>query len=250
MIQRFRMLASRVNEELPIEIHAISATVQRSGEPINVSRRVFDLFLALAVRVRPVERDELCDMLWPDQLPADAANALKMTIRRARVQTGDPSCIHVAQNRYSLGSHVTCDFRDLRSTIEPLLNNDAGLWSRRNDVLAFVRTMARGLPAHLSEFEWFVGTGAGLQNLAIEASAALARLALERRDFEWGAGLAAAMLEADPCDELAWELCIRGLLARGEGSSASRAYREYVSHARAAHVTVSASISELVRATA
>ncbi|HET7813762.1 MAG TPA: BTAD domain-containing putative transcriptional regulator, partial [Candidatus Baltobacteraceae bacterium] len=250
LMQRFRMLASRVNELLPIEIHAASATVQRSGQAINVSRRVFDLFLALAVRVRPIERDELCEMLWPDQLPAEAANALKMTIRRARLQTGDPTCIQVMQNRYSLGSHVTCDFRELRSEIEPLLKNAPGLLARREDVLAFVRTIARGLPAHLSEFEWFVGTAASLQNLAIEASAALARLTLDHRDFEFGAQLASAMLEADPCDELAWELRIRALLHRGEAPAALRAYRDYAAYARDAHVEVSPVIRNLVKASA
>lgn len=244
--QHFRVLATRVNEDLPIAVNAVTATLQRAGQPIHVSRRVFDLLLALAVRGRPVERDELCEMLWPDQLPAEAANALKMTVRRARLQTGDPTCVQVVQNRYALGAHVACDFRDLRSSLEPVLKNGKALRAHRDEALAFVRGISHGIPPHLAEYEWFVGTAASLQHLAIEVSAALARQALDENDLEWGAQLAAAMIVADPCDELAWELNIRALLARGETGAASRAYREYSTQARAANVPVSPAVTRLV----
>ncbi len=228
LVQHYRAMAGEGEADGPLALCITKGTVERKGVAINVSRRVFDVLVALAVKQRPVERDELCEMLWPGQDPQEAANALKMTIRRARIQTGDPNVVAISKNRYVIGEHIGCDFRDMRPICEAAFKDNELLRAKRNELFEFYSGIMNGIPSHLADYEWFTGTNGALQNLAMELGAALARDAIEANDTLWAGELAKMMFDADPCDETAWELRIRALLQTGQRRAAAHAYRKYL----------------------
>lgn len=203
------------------------------------------MLVALAVRNRPIERDELCEMLWPDAEPLDDPNALKMTVRRARLQCGDPNVVMWSSNRYAIGSHVLIDVKQIRGECESAFRDSDELHRSRKRLVGHYIKLAAGCPTHLSEYEWFVGTNASLQNLQIELGSLLARDALARDDYETVRALVPAMLECDPCDELAWEIPIRSHHANGDVASARRVVDEYVEVARRSGCRVADHIPEL-----
>ncbi len=169
----FRKLAAPSDAPQSLSLCITKGTLERGGVPLNVSRRVFDLLVALAVRARPVTREELCAMLWPDEACDDVANALKMTIRRARLQSGEPEIICTSNGRYSLGANVACDLRVMRNLCEAALRDPAVLASNREQIFEFCVRVTSSMPHHLAEYEWFIGTHAAIESLALELSEAL-----------------------------------------------------------------------------
>jgi DNA-binding SARP family transcriptional activator len=166
-------------------------------------------------------------MLWTGVEPQDAANALKMTVRRARLQCGDPKIVRFVNNTYVLGEDVHTDFDEVRQLCESALKDARLFENRRAELRAVYELLAKGRPPALREHEWFVGTEAVLMHLQIELGEALARDCIARADFADATGLSHLMLACDPCDETAWELVIRAHLAAGQRDLAYRALREY-----------------------
>lgn len=221
-LRKLRLTASE-----PIAIDVLSGCIRRDGRPIDGSQRVMLLLAALQVRRRPLSREELCEMLWPDEDAGAAGNALKMTVRRARLQSGDPQVIEWKNNAYTLGAHVHVESDRVRYACESALRDMGSAAKDSGTLYAMYRALAAGRPPYLLENEWFAGTEAMLVNLQMELGSALARDMIARGDYSTGPDLAHMMLECDPCDETAWELLIRADLARGAREAAKRTLREY-----------------------
>ncbi len=222
-----------------VMLNLLGGTVACGNRTLNVSRKVFDLLVALAVRARPLHRDDLCEMIWPDEEVQDAVNALKMTVRRARLQCGDPNVVTFAKTAYALGSHVAVDVRQIRADCELAFKHKEHFKRLRGKLNEYYLKLAAGTPKHLQDYEWFVGTNASLQNLQIELGSMLARDALAREDFESVRALTPVMLECDPCDEFAWEITIRAHIQSGDVAAARRAAAEYASLAQRSGCRVS-----------
>lgn len=250
MVEQLRTMQQGARHRASLCANLLEGTITRDGAPVNVSRKVFDLVIALSVRARPVERDELCGMLWPDDEPQSAVNALKMTVRRARLQCGDPDVVVWSNGRYAIGPQVNVDVRTLRSECEAALNDRAVLAAANQTLLYYYRALSAGSPPHLCEYEWFAGTDALLQNLQIELGNALAKDALRREDHEMMRALTPAMLECDPCDELAWEMIVRAHLAAGEDRAARRAIDRYWAASRRAETLPSQRVLDLLAVSA
>lgn len=225
MAEELRRLRAPVSE--PVVLDLLCGCVRRHGRPIDVSQRVLLLLAALQVRRRPVDREELCEMLWTGEDPTGAANALKMTVRRARVQCGDPQIVEYKNNLYSLGPHVQIEVDRVRYACEAALRETARSARERSDLQETYRLLSAGRPTYLLDNEWFAGTEAMLVNLQMQLGEALAREVMEREQYASAPDLARMMLECDPCDETAWELLIRTHLANGDREAATRTFREY-----------------------
>ncbi|MFN2449831.1 MAG: hypothetical protein ABR508_08600 [Candidatus Baltobacteraceae bacterium] len=227
LVRHMRALHEQAPEESDVVVNVLGGTVERGGRPVNVSRKVLDLLTALSVRSRSVERDELCEMLWPDEEPGQAVNALKMTVRRARLQCGDARVVCFVNNAYVLGADVGSELQNIRSACELALKEPAVLEEQREALVQMYGRLAKGAPAHLNEYEWFIPTAAMLQNLQVELSSALARDIIRRADFQAGRALTQMMLEFDTCDETAWELLIRLNMSEGNTDAARRTFAGY-----------------------
>lgn len=224
-VEHMRRLREPSSE--PLTVSVARGLIEREGRTLDVSHKVFLLLAALNVRRRPLDREELCEMLWPDAHAQDAANALKMTVRRARLQCGDPNVVRFVNNKYVLGEHVHTDLDEMRRMCEAALKDPRLFEVRREELRAAYDVLAQGRPAVLLEYEWCVGTEAVLTRLQVELGEALARDCIARADFTHAVQLTDLMLACDPCDETAWELIIRAHLSAGQRELAARALREY-----------------------
>ena len=217
----------REESQAPLDVALLEGRVEQDGRTLDVSNGVLQLFAALFVRRRPLDREELCHMLWPDMDTQAAASELKLTVRRARLQCGDTNVVTWAAGKYALGDGIRVDVERVRRLCEDALGDKCVLSVRRSELHEAYRALAKGRPACVLHHEWFMGTEAMLTRLQMSLGEALAHDLIERADFADAAEFAGFMLACDPCDETAWELVIRAHLAAGERDAAARALREY-----------------------
>lgn len=134
-----------------VELSVQSATVLRNGAALKVSNRVLDLLLLLGASDTPLNREAISERLRPDDDPAEFANALKMTVRRARMQTGE-DVIETLENGYALRAQVKVDLRELERLLvarsDELQNPQVlGRWFERLQIQR---------PPRLAGAEWFM----------------------------------------------------------------------------------------------
>ncbi|WP_158605598.1 AfsR/SARP family transcriptional regulator [Amycolatopsis panacis] len=117
-----------------VEIHALGIfRVTRNGTAVPrtawQSRKARDLVKILVSRSRPVSRDQLMEMLWPDVDPGKSSNRLSVLLSTVR--------------------QVLQPFKD---GPQPLLTDGTSVWLDANlvsiDVAQFRKTAARAIEAH------------------------------------------------------------------------------------------------------
>lgn len=216
----------KADEDLRLSIWLSDGTVDRDGSRLNVSEGGLALLAALAVDGRPVARDVLCDRLWPEMPIEPARNALKMCVRRTRLQIGDAAAIVSADGGYTLAPSVQVDVRELERLRTGSARGafEAGELTRARKL--FERLM-HGRPRSLLERPWFETFEHWLQSTASRLGDALARTALREGDNPGARRIGEFLIKLDPFDEAPRNVSISAHLAERNRGAAISEYRQY-----------------------
>lgn len=224
---------------LPLRIALLGPPrVDANGEPVVVdTRKAIALLAYVAVVGRPVARETLADLLWPESDPEDARGALRRTLSVLRAGLGG-RWLRVDRRDVVLDDEdVDVDVRAFRAAVADAAHGhdpgEACHACRRH--LARASAYAQGpflegfaLRDSAAFDEW-----QGLEGQAIEAELAscLRRLvALESAEGRSTQSMAAArrLLALDPLDEVAHRALMTLHAAAGDRAAVARQYRECV----------------------
>jgi DNA-binding SARP family transcriptional activator len=225
----------------PITITTLGGfRVTRLGEPVDIgewgSRKARDLVkLLVARRGAPVVRDEVADMLWPDD--ADRSSRRLSVLLSTVRSVFDPEKAYPADH-YVAADHDTIwlvrDHVDI--DVEQFIA-DAAEGRRRlaaGDSDRAARLLNEAAARYLGEFcadDPYADWAAGLRELAkhtfVDTSFELAGVADAKGEHSEAIRSWLRILDVDPYDEDAHLGMIRSLLAQRRHGEARRAYRAY-----------------------
>ncbi len=229
LVNRLRAGAATVtrsSDVVRLHIGLADAVVRHNDVPVNISQGGWGLLGILSLEGRPVHRDVLCDRLWPNMPLESGHNALKMCVRRTRVQLGTADAIVSTQGGYALADWVEVDVFEMERLLATITNgagNDGDL--RR--VATYFDAMTPGRQARFSEWEWSSTLEQRLESLGRAFGKVLCERALAASDFTRAIDRAQNLVALDPLDEAARKLLISSLLASGDRASAIKQFRSY-----------------------
>jgi len=180
------------------------------------SRQARQLCKRVAVAVgQPVPRDELIELLWPDESEAERLGArLSVVLSNIRRVLGGGLVADRSAVRLDV-SAVALDLADLYDALE-----------RGDDPAAVGRYAGPLLPEDVYE-DWAIAARERLQLAVIGAHRRLAAAAASASRIDEAVAHAAAILDMDVYDERAHELLVRTLDAAGRHGDAARADDRY-----------------------
>lgn len=192
--------------------------VEVDGEEVPVSawgsRRARQLCKRLvAARGWPVTRDELFDLLWPDET--------------ARDRLGPRLSVQLSTVRRILAGGVIADRETVRLDLDEVTTDLEELYRARDDADIVAAYPGEFLPEDVYE-DWTVGTRAEARGRFVLATRREARRALDAGHLDAAVDLAHRLLAADGYDEAAHHLRIGALRRAGAEREAERAHAEYV----------------------
>jgi ATP/maltotriose-dependent transcriptional regulator MalT/DNA-binding SARP family transcriptional activator len=214
--------------------------VIRDGEPVDVgewgSRKARDLVkLLVARRGAPVVRDEVTEMLWPDE-PDRSARRLSVLLSTVRT-VFDPTKAETPDHFVAADHDTVWLVRDhVDIDVEQFLTEAAE--GRRmlagGDHSKAKTFLADAAARYLGEFcaddpyaDWAAGLRALAKHTFVDVCFELAKIALAEREFGEAIRYALRILDVDPYDEDAHLGLINSLLAQRRHGEARRAYRHY-----------------------
>jgi DNA-binding SARP family transcriptional activator len=243
-LARARQQLEKLTEE---EHHDVSVVtlggfrVYRGGEAVDVSewrsRKARDLLRLLITRQGVhVPRDEVSEVLWPDEEPERSARRLSVLLSTLR-SVLDPGKRHPADH-YVGSDHaaVWLERHHLEIDVERFLADAAAgrvllAQGRRVEAEA---SLAQAASRYAGDFgaddpyhDWTTGLREMARNEFIETSRALGRLADERGEHDTAVRHRLRILELDAYDEEAHLRLVEALLAQRRHGEARRAYRAY-----------------------
>ena len=199
-----------------------------SGDSVAVrSRKGVGLLACLALADgKPIGRDRLCALLWPDRQPAQARASLRQLLVDLRHDFGPASNVFdtTTDGAISCNSAVTisdvAEFHRLRraddrQTLEQAFAQRRGLF------------LEGTLPGDAVFADWIDDNRRSLDNLWCEATARLLRVLEREADHRQSLEVAGRLLSVDPLCELAHQSVIRAHLAMSNRSFALRHYKEF-----------------------
>jgi DNA-binding SARP family transcriptional activator len=205
--------------------------VELSGREVHLPGRQGRLAFAYLVvnRRRPVARDELIELLWPERLPADPGEALSALLSRMRRAVG----AEVLAGRRELELLLPAGaWVDLEAALDAAERADAALaagdleeaWSAAG---ACVEIAAGGFLAG-DEAPWAQDRRRGVGELRLRAleAAAAAGIALGGNRLADAERAAREAIQAAPFRESGHRLLMEALAARGNVAEALRAYED------------------------
>jgi DNA-binding SARP family transcriptional activator len=217
---------SRPRAQIDLKIGLGDAVVRRADVPISISEGGWGLLLSLALQRRPVHRDVLCDRLWPAMSLEAGYNALKMCVRRTRLQLESPDAIVSTQGGYALADWVRVDLAEIEQ-----LEAAIGAGSLKSESLPVVRAyfngMRHGRPANFASLEWFSATEQRLESICRRFGEFLAQSAIHGKDYPAALEIAEYLIALDPLDESARKLKIMAHVAANDAATAKRELRQY-----------------------
>lgn len=244
-----RAIAGEVEARLPSNAQTRDVAIQClggfgvriEGVPVNASqwqsRKARDLLKVLvARRGRPVHRDQLAAVVWPDD-PADkTANRLSVALSTVRgVLDPDkkrPADWYIAADRSSVAlnaEHVTVDYEEFMRTAEHGLER----WRNRKPEEARSHLKAAEA-AYVGDFleedayeEWCGPVREEARALYLAVAKALAADAMDLADHHAAIKYLLRVLERDPYDEGAHLGLVEAMVAAGRHGEARRLYRQY-----------------------
>jgi len=198
------------------------------GHPVTIrSRKGVGLLACLALAEgKPVGRDDLCALLWPDRQKAQARASLRQLLVDVRRDFGPDSNVFdtATDNAISCnGKAITFDvveFHQLRRA-EDRQTLEQAFALRRGQ---FIEGHALGDSAFA---DWLEDNRRSLDHLWCEATARLLRVLERAGDHRQSLEVAGRLLSVDPLCELAHQAVIRAHLAMNNRSFALRHYREF-----------------------
>ncbi|MFN2528910.1 MAG: BTAD domain-containing putative transcriptional regulator [Candidatus Baltobacteraceae bacterium] len=211
--------------ELDLRIRLGDAVVCLGGKAIPVSEGGWGLLLMLSSH-RAVHRDVLCDRLWPAMSLESGYNALKMCVRRTRLQLGSAEAIISTQGGYALANWVRVDIDEmehLESALQKGTFDDECL----PEVQRHFDALRQGRPANFATWEWFAEREQQLESLARTFGQFLGRRAIAGADYHTAVQIGEYLRKLDPLDEDARSLLITAHVAHNDEAAAERELRLY-----------------------
>ncbi|MDQ3150310.1 MAG: transcriptional regulator, partial [Actinomycetota bacterium] len=224
-----------------VSIHALGTfQVVRDGEavPKNAwqSKKARDLLKILVARRRPVPRERLIELLWPDSDPSQAGNRLSVLLSTVR------DVLQPRGRRSDDGPLVTddtsvwLDLARVRIDVEEFLAEaTAALGADRDhhpDATAQLAVAERMVCGDFLEGdphqEWAVPVGEAVRATHIAVLRALSARLRAGGDLDGAVGCTLRLLQHDPYDEQAHLDLVAIQLEAGHHGEAHRRYRIYV----------------------
>ena len=217
--------------------------VRRSGQPVSSSewrsKKARDLLKILSARRgRPVPREQLFELLWPDEDPEPLANRLSVALATVR-SILDPerrraSDWFVGADRSSVWLEVERVDLDLATFLADVAEGRRLQRAGRGAeaVEAFKRAEAAYLGTFLEEDpyeDYTVGVRDEAQAAYAEAARDVARQAITSGDPDTAIRIQLRILEHDAYDERAHVGLVRALVAAGRHGEARRRYGVFAS---------------------
>ena len=211
--------------------------VLRGGHPVDErewqSRKARELVRVLvARRGRPIAREALAELLWPDDEPDQLGNRLSVALAVVR-RVFDPSREHGPGHHVRAEDGVVAlNLDHVHVDVEDFLRECAAALSRQVDPDDARRRLRRVVENARGEAlgedlyaDWAVGLRDEVQAMVCAALRALTGyLAAEPAD---GLPYLVRLLDADPYDESAHQQLISSLVALGRFGAARRAHHRY-----------------------
>lgn len=191
--------------------------VEIDGEPVPTSawgsKRARQLCKRLvAARGWPVTRDELIDMLWPDEHD--------MTKLSARLS------VQLSGVRKVLGGGVVADRQSVRLDLDEVSTDLEAFHQATDDTAIIAAYAGEFLPEDRYE-DWTTGVRDEARSRFTAAARRLASRSRERGDHLRSAELARQLIDIDRYDEDSHRLLVRSLLAANQVSDARRAHEAW-----------------------
>jgi ATP/maltotriose-dependent transcriptional regulator MalT/DNA-binding SARP family transcriptional activator len=255
LVDRAVAVAERleVADRPPVEIRALGAfQVLRAGTPVPVgawgSKKARDLLKMLVTRRgRPTTREQLCELLWPDEDPGPLSNRLSVVLNAIRSALDPERCYDAGQFIVADKTMVALDLDHLAVDVEVFLDlagramalqAAAGTPAALADLVA-AETAYRG---DLLEGDALEDWSAPLHDELRASYLAIARLIAEQAradgDADTAVPLYLRILEHDPFDESAHLHLVAVLAGVGRHGEARRRYQVYT--ARMAELAIEA----------
>jgi len=199
-----------------------------AGDRVAIrSRKGVGLLACLALAGgKPVGRDQLCALLWPDRQTAQARASLRQLLVDLRHDFGPASDVFDT----ATDGAISCNGIAIVSDVAEFhLFRQAG--DRRTLERAFA--LRRGqfiegpVPENAVFADWIEDNRRSLDNLWCEAAARLLRVLEREGDHQQSLEVAGRLLSVDPLCELAHQSVIRAHLAMNNRSFALRHYQEF-----------------------
>jgi len=166
----------------------------------------------VAARGWPVTRDELIDMLWPDEYD--------MTKLSARLS------VQLSGVRKVLGGGVIADRQSVRLDLDEVSTDLEAFHQATDDAAIVAAYTGEFLPEDRFE-DWTTGVRDEARSRFVAAARRLANRSRERGDHPRAASLARLLIEIDRYDEEAHRLLVRSLLAADQASDARHAHEAW-----------------------
>jgi DNA-binding SARP family transcriptional activator/ATP/maltotriose-dependent transcriptional regulator MalT len=203
------------------------------------SRKARDLLrILVARRGRPVPRDELCELLWPDDDPDKTGHRLSVLLSLVRGVLDPARAVSADHFLIADQGSIALDITRVRVDVEDFLAYvaharrllDAGDVAEARALLV---TVERHHQADAFEDEPYAQWCGPLREEVRAAHLSLLRMLARVSRAEPGTGPEAAigyllrLLERDPYDEAAHRALVRTMVGRGQHGEARRAFERY-----------------------
>ncbi|HTW07779.1 MAG TPA: BTAD domain-containing putative transcriptional regulator [Acidimicrobiales bacterium] len=244
LLERIELGSGSMTEQVPrLSVQTLGRfRVLVDGEPVPASswqsRKARDLLkILLARRGRPVPRDEIMDMLWPEEARDKVANRLSVALSTLRAVL-DPAK-RASSNEFVVSDRESCrlDLEQVEVDIERFFAAAAeGLRLIRNNDANAVELLRQAESTYRGDFleenvydDWALAVRDEARSAYVRTCRALAEEAESGGNAADAGRYVRRLLERDAYDEAAHLQLVRVLLAGGQHGEAHRAYRSYSS---------------------
>ena len=215
----------------PFEVH-------QNDDPIGdwLSSKGKSVFKYLVThRQRPVAKEVLMELFWPDAKPRCARNSLNVAIYRMRqALSTQPAFSHVLyQNDCYLLNPDLDVWIDFEAFDKHIAN--ARLWERREEVAQAMREYAAAEALYRGEFleedryeSWIVPQRQSLQEDYLKALERLGRYYFEQGDYDACVAMCSKILSVDACQEGAHRQMMRCYSRQKRSNLAVRQFQRCV----------------------
>jgi len=240
--------AARVRLTGPLSVTSGSVHLEGGRFPGRQGRIVFATLVLAAAR--PVERDRLAEIVWPNTLPTSWTRDLSVIVSKLRALLGDDVSITTGRGRwYALTFRDGCkvDVVEARLFVEC-----AERLAAKNEMASASQAASDAIEVLREPFlagddcPWVEDQRSDLQSLLIRAYVVRAERACEVASAE-GVSAAQAVVALAPYEESSYVLLMRAYLATGDRVRAARTYEQLRSSLQEFGLSPSVTSARLLR---